>query len=106
MEANQKTPAFTMDWSNLNFRAKDVLAFLIYVITAAFFVSRIQISVERQSDKIENISTQFEDFKQETKNGGKDYQALFQNFQNQINLNTTQIMLVKQQVEQLKSQIK
>lgn len=93
----------SMDWTNLNFKAKDVLIFLVYVITAAFFVSRMQSSVERLSDKTLDLSTEFKEFKDESKIGGKEYEVLIQNIQNQVNLNSTQIMLLKQDMEQVKS---
>lgn len=90
-----------MDWSSLNFKGKDVIVFIVYVVSAVYFVGRIQSSIERQGDKMDILTSQFTELKSEAKSNSKEGQITYQNLQNQVNANTQQILLLKQEVQGL-----
>ena len=84
-----------MSWENFKFGAKDVISALFYVITATIFVSSIL-------NKVEALTVAVNDIKSERKEAYTDDKAIKQNMQNQINANSLQIQLMKQDIEMIK----
>lgn len=89
----------SMDWSNLQFKAKDLIMFFGYVITAVFFISRMTNAVERQGEKITELQIQITEMKNEDKGNSKDFQVFIQSIQNQVNATNTQVRLLEQRVD-------
>lgn len=94
----------TMIWSDMQFRGKDVIQLIIYAVTLSIFFLSIKADTAANMKAMENLQQQVEELKQDKQGSNKDQQALYQNMQNQINANTTQILLIKQDYEIFKQQ--
>lgn len=105
MEAIHHTTNFSMDWNNLQFKAKDLILFAAYIIAGMLFIGKITNSIERLTDTQVSMQAQFEEFKNDSKGMTKETQVFWQNLQNQVNANSTQIRLQDQRLTMLETQI-
>lgn len=96
-----RTTHFSMDWSSIQFKAKDFLMFTLYVISAMFFITKMTNAVERQGEKISELQSQIIEMKNEDKGSSKDFQVFIQSIQNQVNATNTQVRLLEQRVDLL-----
>lgn len=90
-----------MNWADLQFKAKDLIVFSAYLITAVFFISRVTTSLERQGERLQSLQGEVAELKHESKGSAKENNAFLQNIQNQINLTTTQLRLLEQRVDMI-----
>ncbi len=93
------TTNFSMDWSNLQFKAKDILLYSAYLLPAIFFINQVTNAVERQGEKITELQTQITEMKNDDKGASKDFQVFIQSVQNQVNATNTQVRLLEQRVD-------
>lgn len=91
-----------MTWSELNFKTKDVILIAAYAVTLTIAVLTIKADTGNSMRDISDLKGQIKEMQQENKGSSKENQVFLQNMQNQINANTQQILLLKQEVEMLK----
>lgn len=91
---DHKIMILTMNWTDLSFKASDVVKLCIGLITAIFFASSIKNSVSNVMETVEDIrQTQIDNTKSNT--------IRFESIQNQLNLQKTDIMLMNQRLEMI-----
>ena len=95
----------SMDWSNLQFKAKDILLYSAYLLPAIFFINQVTNSVERQGEKITELQAQVVELKNEGKGNSKESQAFLQSIQVQVNAINTQLRVLEQRVTMNESNI-
>lgn len=100
----------TMNWNDVQFKAKDIIQFLVYIIIGVWglssFKNSIETIVQRQGDQITALQSQVSELKTDGKGSTKENQMFLQNFQNQVNAQTAQLMVIDQRVSFLEQQIK
>lgn len=84
-----------MSWESLKFGVKDFITAAFYLVTATIFVISIRDKVVDLTDAVNEIKTE----RKESFNEDKVYR---QNIQNQVNANSLQIQLMKQDIEMIK----
>lgn len=94
-----------MNWTDLQFKAKDLIVFSAYLITAVFFISRVTTSLERQGERLQLLQSEVAEMKNESRGSTKENTTYLQNIQNQVNLTTTQLRLLEQRVDMLEKQL-
>ena len=100
------TSRITMDWSNLQFKAKDLILFFGYIIAGVIFITKITNSIERQGYKLTDLQAQVLELKNEGKGSTKENLIFLQTLQNQVNLSNTQIRLLEQRVDMIERGLK
>lgn len=84
-----------MSWESLKFGIKDFITAGFYLVTATIFVISIRDKVTLLTEAVNEIKTE----RKESFNEDKVYR---QNIQNQVNANSLQIQLMKQDIEMIK----
>lgn len=87
-----------MNLDDLNFKVKELVQFGAYAITATLLFANQNSSIDRLAERIIDQKKALEVMQTENKGTSKENQLMFQNIQNQTNLNTQQIQLLKQDV--------
>ena len=100
----------TMNWNDIQFKAKDIIQFLVYIILGVWGLSSFKNStermMERQGDQITALQAQVSELKNDGKGTSKETQVFIQAIQNQVNATSTQMMVLDQRVSFLEQQIK
>lgn len=86
----------SMDWGNLQFKAKDIIILIVYVALGMGAINKISNSVDRQSDKISSIELRLEKIENKGDGTNKETQAFLQSIQVQVNTINTEIAILKQ----------
>lgn len=100
------TSTLSMDWSNLQFKAKDIIMFIGYLVVGVIFISKITNAVERLGEKTTELQSQITEMKNEDKGASKDFQIFIQSVQNQVNATNTQVRLLEQRMDILERSMK
>ena len=100
----------TMNWNDVQFKAKDIIQFLVYIIIGVWglssFKNSIETIVQRQGDQITVLQSQISELKTDGKGSSKENQMFLQSIQNQVNATSTQLMVLDQRVSFLEQQMK
>ena len=93
-----------MDLQNLNFKAKDIITFLLYIVPATFFVATINAKVDKATDEI----VQMQNDKRESNGENKTSNFITQNdikaLTIRAELNRQNIEIIKNDIEILKTE--
>lgn len=89
----------SIDWEGISFKPKDVIQYVVYAITLAVFFMGQNASVNRLTEKVKDTEVKINEMRAEDKGMSKENTLLFQNMQNQINSNTTDILLLRQEIK-------
>lgn len=85
----------SMDWSNLNIKAKELIYLVSFIVTMIIGFSSFSNKVDKLSDKVtEKIETD--------KEQSKDQSLWRRTIENNVNANSLQIKLMQQDVEMIK----
>ena len=95
-----------MDLENLNFRAKDIVSFLVYIIPATFFVATINAKVDKVADAIVELQMDRKDTSSESKTSGYITQNDIKALQIRAELNRQSIEILKMDIQNLKNNMK
>lgn len=93
-----------MDLENLNFKTKDIISFLVYIIPATFFVATINTKVDKVSDAIIEMKIDKRDILSESKSSNFITQNDIKALQLRAELNRQNIEIMKNDIEILKRQ--
>ena len=102
----ETTTRLSMDWSNLNFKAKDIIQLAIYIVVGMLFIGKITNAVERISEKTTEIQVRLDKIESKSENSNKENQVFWQSIQNQVNSNSTQIRLLDQRLTMMEQRLK
>lgn len=89
----------TMSWTEAKFTIKDIIQYTILVCSIAIMYSSLKNGQENNIQAIQNLSEIVKEMQSENKEGKKDGSLQNQNLQNQVNTNTQQILLLRQEFE-------
>ena len=93
-----------MDLENVNFKAKDVIQFGIYLISAVIFFISMSAKVDKVSDAVEELKSDRKEASGETRTSGFITQNDIKALQIRAELNRQNIEVLKADVEMLKAQ--
>lgn len=93
-----------MSWTDdAKFTIKDIIHYTVVVATAVLMYSSLKNGQEKNENALRTMTDVVRDIQAENKEQRKDGSISSQNLQNQVNLNTQQILLLKQEVDMFKN---
>lgn len=91
-----------MDWGKLNFTGKDVILICGYLISGVWFVSGISNTMDRYGDRLQSMEIKINEKEADSKTIIKENVAEIGALKVDLNLAKQQILLNKQELENIK----
>ena len=94
-----------MDWNNLNFKAKDVILIISFVLTMGGFYFGIKYDNSQLSTDIQHLRDDVTIIKQDNKESNKETVLWRKSTENNINTNTTNLKLMDMRLSNLENNL-
>ena len=94
-----------MNLDNVNFRAKDVVQFCVYIVSLTVLFLSLSAKVDKVTDAVEELKVDKKDFSGEHKVSNSLIQNDLKSLNVQAELNRQNIEIIKSDIEMLKLQI-
>lgn len=88
-----------MSWEDAKFTVKDIIHYTVVVATAVLMYASLKSGQTENMKTIDRFSEMLKEIQADIKESKKDDNVVNQNLQNQVNTNTQQILLLRQEFE-------